>query len=110
MGDQMTSLTGCFNFAMRYFAIAEKKLNIGKQIQRESYMKDLLDCIAFAQLYILYELVSGAELRQSNIFLDPSVHVKFMKYKMEAEAMLKFLPEWREVYYEVIDTGKDIRG
>jgi len=110
--QEMTSLTGCFNFAMKYFAIAEKKLNIGKQIQRESYLKDLLECIE--QLCILCEFDRaedlGAELRQSNIFLDPSAHVKFMKYKMEAEAMLKFLPEWREAYYEMIDTGKDIRG
>ena len=40
--EALTNFVKMFNFQMKYMTIAEKKLEIGRKIQPEAYMQDLL--------------------------------------------------------------------
>jgi len=104
----LTSFVNMFNFQMKYMVIAEKKLEIGKKIQHEAYMQDLLHVLKSLWGLCCLDMTeeNREEARQNYIVLDPSVHDKFNNYKKEFEAMLTFLPEWRQTYLQTFDYRK----
>jgi len=106
--EALTNFVKMFNFQMKYMTIAEKKLEIGRKIQPEAYMQDLLHVLKSLWGLCCLEMTeeNREEARQNCIVLDPSVHVKFKNYKKEFESMLTFLPEWRQTYLQTFDYRK----
>merc|ERR1712098_1029503 len=81
---------------------------IGKKIQHEAYMQDLLHVLKSLWGLCCLDMTeeNREEARQNYIVLDPSVHDKFNNYKKEFEAMLTFLPECRQTYLQTFDYRK----